>query len=83
VRERVSVALPAAVSGQQLRACASMIGAVGEARWEHLGRSFTRMAGAGAVLAPEMAEVLGRFAQQLREAAAEREPAGADRIDGA
>jgi hypothetical protein len=82
VRERIAVTLPAGASSQQLRAGASVIGAIAAARWEHLGRSFTRMASEGAQLAPEMGEVLGRLDQQLREAAAEREPVGADRLDG-
>jgi hypothetical protein len=69
MRTRVSVMLPLDVTGAQLAAVASLLSAIEQGRWEHLARSFTRMQTTGAVVAEPMAEVVGRLAQQLREAA--------------
>jgi hypothetical protein len=80
MRGTISVSIPLETSADQLAAVASLLSAIEAARWEHLARSFTRMEATGAVIAPPMAEVLGRLAQELRAAGREREPAPAGRL---
>jgi hypothetical protein len=71
MRATLSVAIPVETTANQLAAVASLLEAIGGARWEHLERSFGRMRGVGAVIAPPMAEVLEGLSRQLRREAAE------------
>src|SRR5215211_9496736 len=72
VRATISVTAPLGVSSGQLRAMASLLAGIEQARWESLSRTFDRLDADNAVLPEALEQLLGALAGQMRVLARER-----------
>jgi hypothetical protein len=77
MRGTVTIAIPLDATAGQLRALASLLGAVEAARWSSLLASFDKLDRDNAQLPESLESMLGQLAGQLRVEAQHREPAAA------
>ena len=72
MRAIISIAIPLDATAGQLRALASLLATLEQARWESLARTFDRMDRDAAQLPESLETMLGALAGQLRIVARER-----------